>query len=142
MPEPQTGADRHDPQLLRPLAYCGAGRPPRALCSSPAPAPAQEIKWRHDYHKAREEASQLGRPLVIDFGTQSCYWCKQLDIRTFNDPAVIALMNDHCVALKIDANQNTTLTEALRINAFPTLVFAGSDGRILGFQEGFVEAAA
>lgn len=103
-------------------------------------APGQEIKWRSDYQKARQEAAEAGKPLVIDFGTESCYWCKQLDAKTFRDPRVISLLNEQCIPLKIDANENATLTEALRISSFPTLVFASSNGRILGFQEGFVEA--
>src|SRR5262249_18549461 len=111
------------------------------VLSAFSPVCAQEINWRSDYQKARQAATEHGKPLLIDFGTENCYWCKQLDARTFSDADVIALINDHCVALKVDANQNPALTEALRINGFPTLVFAGSDGRILGFQEGFVDAA-
>jgi thioredoxin-like negative regulator of GroEL len=101
---------------------------------------AEEVQWRSDYQKARQESVEKNRPLVIDFGTESCFWCKQLDTRTFIDPAVAGLLNDSCVPLKVDANRFPTLTEALQITAFPTIVFAGPDGRILGFQEGFVEA--
>lgn len=124
------------PNRSRLVALCSAC----CLLAGALAAPAQEIKWRSDYQKARQEAAELGKPLVIDFGTESCYWCKQLEAKTLRDPAVTTLLNEHCVPLKIDANQNATLTEALRISSFPTLVFASSDGRILGFQEGFVEA--
>jgi thioredoxin-like negative regulator of GroEL len=106
----------------------------------PPAASAQEIQWRTDYKKAREESAQKGLPIVLDIGTETCFWCKQLDARTFADPAVIAFLNERCVPLKIDANKQTALAEALRIQSYPTLVFAGPDGRIIGFQEGFVEA--
>ncbi len=58
------------------------------FCLSAA-ASAQEIDWRTDYRKARLEAAEKNRPLVLDVGTEQCYWCKQLDQRTFRDPAVI-----------------------------------------------------
>jgi tetratricopeptide (TPR) repeat protein len=106
----------------------------------PAAASAQEVQWRTDYKKAREESAQKGLPIVLDIGTETCFWCKQLDARTFTDPAVIALLNERCIPLKVDATKQTTLAEALRIQSYPTLVFAGPDGRIIGFQEGFVEA--
>ena len=106
----------------------------------PSVAAAQEIQWRTDYKKAREEANQKGVPLVIDFGTENCVYCRQLDARTFRDEAVISLMNEHCVPLKVDANKQRPLADALRIQQYPTLVFAGPDGRIFGFQEGFIEA--
>jgi thioredoxin-related protein len=101
---------------------------------------AEEVQWRRDYNQARLEAQQSGRLLIIDFGTETCYWCKQLDERTLRDPSVIALLNERCIPLRIDANRTPKLTEALQIRSYPTLVYAGPDGKILGFQEGFVEA--
>lgn len=106
----------------------------------PSVVAAQEIQWRTDYKKARDESTAKGLPLVIDFGTEHCFWCKQLDARTFHDGAVIGLLNERCIPLRIDASKQTALAEALRIQNYPTIVFAAPDGRILGFQEGFVEA--
>ncbi len=105
-----------------------------------APAAAQEVAWQLDYNRARQEAQEQGRPLVIELATENCVWCRQLEQRTFKDPAVIGLLNDYCVPLRVDAQRTPELAEALRIQNFPTLVFAGPDGRILGYQEGFVDA--
>lgn len=106
-----------------------------------ASASAQEVEWRTDYMKACQEAAAKKRPIVIDVGTENCYYCKQLDLRTFKDPTLVALLNQRCVPLKIDAEQHPKLTEMLRVTNYPTLVFASADRRILGYQEGFIEAA-
>ncbi len=106
------------------------------------PAFAAELEWRSDYLKAREEAAQKNLPILIDFYTDNCFWCKQLDHRTFRDPALVQKMNEQWVVLKINARKETVLTEALKIRTFPTLVFAGPQGNILGFLEGFIEAPA
>lgn len=106
----------------------------------PALAPAQEVQWRYDYGRARQEAAEKNRPLLIDVGTEHCHFCKQLDLRTFKDPAIIALLNDRCIPLKIDADQHARLAEALRVEYYPTLVFATAEGKILGYQQGFIEA--
>jgi thioredoxin-related protein len=103
---------------------------------------SQEVEWRQDYQKARQEAADKSRPLFIDLGTDNCFWCKQLDARTFKEPGVAAILNERFVPLKIDASRDPRLADALRVQNFPTLVFANSEGRILGYQEGFVEAAA
>jgi hypothetical protein len=103
-------------------------------------AAAQEVTWRTDYSKARKEAIETGRPLVIDFTTENCFWCRQLETRTFTDPGVAALLSDRCVPVHIDAGHNPELIEKMNIQNYPTLVYATPEGRILGYQEGFVEA--
>ena len=68
----------------------------------PSAVVAQEIQWRFEYKKAREESAAKGLPIIIDFGTEGCFWCKQLDARTFTDPSIVSLMNEHCIPLRID----------------------------------------
>jgi tetratricopeptide (TPR) repeat protein len=103
-------------------------------------AGAQEIRWRYDYNAARKEAVDKGLPLILDFGTQNCFWCRKLDESTFSDPTVAAVMNKQYIPLKIDADREPSLVQALRITAYPTVVLAGPDGKILGSVEGFQEA--
>src|SRR5438128_9025492 len=104
-------------------------------------ARAEEVQWRHDYNQARREAQEKSRPLLLDLGTENCSWCKKLDATTFRDPLVIRLLNEQFIPLKIDANRDAALADILRIQSFPTLVLAASDGKILGSIEGYVEAA-
>jgi thioredoxin-like negative regulator of GroEL len=126
----------------RRLVNCGVllalalGAP--AFAQAPA---ADEVRWRHDYNLARREAHEKNLPLVLDFGTENCYWCLQLDKITFRDPKVIAVMNEQFIPLKIDANREPQLTQALRIESYPTLVMAGPDGKILNSVVGFQDAA-
>lgn len=113
------------------------------VCSAlpiPHSAFAQEVQWRTEYAAARREATEKNRPLLLDFGTDSCYWCKQLDTRTFSEPAVARLLNERFIPLKINAQRDADLAGRLRIQTYPTLVIAAPDGRILGTQEGFIEA--
>jgi thioredoxin-like negative regulator of GroEL len=101
----------------------------------------QEIQWRYDYNAARREAADKGRPLVIDFGTENCFWCKKLESITFHDPAVAGLLGDRFIPLKIDADHDAALAEKLHIQSYPTVVLASPDGKILDVQVGFIEAA-
>jgi tetratricopeptide (TPR) repeat protein len=105
-------------------------------------AAGQEIDWRTDYGRARQEAAEKGRPLLIDFGTSNCVWCKKLDAGPLRDPAIVHQLNSRFVALKIDASRHSTLADFLKIQSFPTLVFATAQGRVLGSHEGYLEAPA
>jgi TolA-binding protein len=101
---------------------------------------AQEIEWRTDYNQARQEAAEKNRPLLLDFGTENCFFCKKLDATTFRDPTVISVLNKGFIPLKIDADKNAALADALRIERYPTLVLAAPDGKILATQEGYLDA--
>ena len=103
-------------------------------------APAAEVRWRYDYNAARREAQAKGLPLVLDFGTANCFWCKKLDETTFQDASVLGTLNERFIPLKVDADQNAFLTETLQIHSYPTIVLAGPDGKILGTIVGYVEA--
>jgi len=102
---------------------------------------AQEVEWRTDYNKARQEATEKSRPLMLDFGTENCVHCKKLDAMTFRDPAVVGILNKSFVPLRIDAEKNSALAEALRVERFPTLLLAAPDGKILATQEGYLDSA-
>ena len=93
-----------------------------------------EVKWRSDYHAARKEAQEKNLPLIIDFGTPGCFWCRKMDESTFRDPRIMTLMNERFIPLKIDAEREAHLTDVLRIENYPTFVAAASDGRIVDLQ--------
>ena len=104
------------------------------------PAAGQGVEWRQDYAKARAEARATGRPLVLDFSTEQCMWCRKLEATTFRDPTVAALLARDFVPLHVDALHQPALARALKIDRYPTLLFAAPDGTILGRHVGFVDA--
>ncbi len=102
-------------------------------------APAQELRWRHDYSAARKESAATGKPMLLDFGTEACTWCKKLDATTFRNPAIVAQLNERFIPIKIDAEREAKLTEAVQIDSFPTLLLVSSDGKILSRHVGYAD---
>jgi thioredoxin-like negative regulator of GroEL len=98
------------------------------------------IHWRADYDSARKEAAEKGKPIFLDFGTDDCVHCKRMHQTTFTDPGIVKLLNERFVPLKVDANREPRLTQMLRIQAYPTMILAGQDGKIIGWIEGYLEA--
>ena len=50
------------------------------------------------------------RKLVIDVYTDWCGWCKKMDKDTFTDPKVVAMVNKHFYAVKLDAEGKEPIT--------------------------------
>jgi thioredoxin-like negative regulator of GroEL len=111
------------------------------LVSTTTPVTAQEVRWRHDYSAARREATETGRPLLLDFGTEACVWCRKLDATTFRDPKVVKLLNEQFIAVKIDANREPKLTAALGVDSFPTLVLASASGKVIDRHVGYADVS-
>src|SRR5271170_397164 len=84
-----------------------------ALLASNAPA-ADKVEWRTDYDVARKEASDQKKPLLLDFGTEDCVHCKRMHQTTFKDPAIVKLLNENFIPLKVDANREPRLAQSLR----------------------------
>src|SRR5207247_10215408 len=101
----------------------------------------RSVKWRYDYAAARHEAENSGRPLLLDIGSENCVFCVKLDNTTFRDPAIVALLNEHFVPLKVHGPDNRSLIEYLRIESYPTIVLAAPDSKILVTLGGYQDAA-
>ena len=53
-----------------------------------SPAPTERIEWRTYSDAAFREAVALRRPILLDFTADWCAACKELEHKTFSDPAV------------------------------------------------------
>jgi thioredoxin-related protein len=101
---------------------------------------AEDVDWRSDYNAARKEAAEKGRPLVLDFGFETCAFCRKLDSTTFRDPEIVKVLNTKFIPLRIDIERDPRhLAEQLGLQKYPTVVFATPDGHVLGSVEGYQE---
>ena len=130
---------RRRPWML--LVACCCAAPLTWLVAAQEPAApnatSKEIQWRTDYHQALAESEKRGLPIFIDFTMKPCFWCDKLEASTFRDPRVVELMNQQFIPLKIDKDRDPKLVADMRVNAFPTLVLAGSGRKILHMKEGY-----
>jgi thioredoxin-like negative regulator of GroEL len=111
-----------------------------ALLAAPAPAAEPAIHWRADYNAARKEAQEKGLPLLVEVGTEECFYCKKQDATTFRDPEVVALVNARFVPVRVDANRDPVFAQALRVQIYPTTVLGAPDGKVLSFLQGYTPA--
>lgn len=107
-------------------------------CAAVDTAFSQSINWRKSFNDARREAKEKNLPILMDFGTPSCYWCTVLDKKTFQDPQVVKAVNDNFVAVKIDGEKYPSLVKSLSVKSYPALIFAASDGTVVDYKEGYV----
>jgi thiol:disulfide interchange protein len=100
-------------------------------------AVSEQIKWYTAYEEAMDRARDKNLPVMIDFYTDWCSWCKTLDNTTYSD-ATVGNKAKQFVSLKIDADGQRALAARYKVGAFPTILFIGPDGveihRVVGFR--------
>jgi thioredoxin-related protein len=101
-----------------------------------------EIKFLHgQLAEAIKKADTEKKPVMIDFITDWCRWCDTLDARTYSNANVAGYVNEHLVAIKIDAEKGEGIDIAKKygVAAYPTILFIRSNGeeidRILGYVQ-------
>ena len=106
---------------------------------------AADVQWTKYEAAALADARAAGKPVVIDFYADWCLPCKELDEKTFTDPAVVA-ESERFVRLKADLTRTgdesvQRLSREYSILGVPTIVFIGSEGdeidsaRLTGFEK-------
>jgi thioredoxin-related protein len=96
--------------------------------------------WRTDYDAARKEASDKGRPVFLHIYSEGCIHCQRLDAGPFRNPAVVELLNERFVPMRVEASRVPKLLQILHVQMYPTMVIAGADGNVVAFLEGYHDA--
>lgn len=133
--------------LLLP-AVAGAGDPPKATGNDETAA-KPGIEWL-TYDQGITKAQAEDKPIVIDFYTDWCGYCKKMDRSTFKDPKVIEYMSANFVAVRVNGEEKTkmvshdgermserSLTKSFGVRGFPTFWFLDSQGKKIGPAPGY-----
>jgi uncharacterized protein YyaL (SSP411 family) len=114
--------------ILAVLASLAAGLDARAG------APAS-IKWQSWSPGVFAEAKREHKFVLLDLEAVWCHWCHVMDKNTYADPAVIALVNAHYLAVKVDQDSRPDLSNRFEDYGWPaTVVFAADESEIVKRQ--------
>ncbi len=111
---------------------------------TPASAPPR-VRWVPP-EKAATLSEASGRPALYDFTAAWCAPCHRLDEDGWSDEELAAIANDTFVPARVmdrsrEDGKNSAVVDELQskygVEAFPTLVAAGADGKELARMEGW-----
>jgi uncharacterized protein len=107
---------------------------------SPRRNRAHEIGW-HEWSRASFDiAAQSGKPVFLHLTVGWCTWCQQMDEQTFSDDAVIALLNERVVPIRVDADRHPHVQDRYIAGGWPTNAFLTPTGELL-WSATYVDAA-
>lgn len=77
-------------------------------CSAQVEDKTAPIHWM-GFEDALAKGDPATKKIFIDTYTHWCGWCKKMDASTFRDSAIAKYMNDHFLAVKLDAETHDTI---------------------------------
>ncbi|MFC1651031.1 thioredoxin family protein [Candidatus Latescibacterota bacterium] len=111
-----------------------------------------ENNWYHDWNEGLAAAAKENKPIIVDFYTDWCKWCKVMDKETFAAPEVMDIMTAGWIKIKIDAEEEkksgtfrdqtfeyNKLSAAFGVSGFPSYLFFNKAGEPITVISGYYE---
>lgn len=100
------------------------------------------IAWSKAFTRAVRQAKTSKKLVMVDFYTDWCGWCKELDKTTYKDKKIIRLTKTTFIPIKINAEKEGQKAAAkYGVRSYPMILFVDGDGAVAGRIGGFAPAA-
>ncbi|MDD5270143.1 MAG: thioredoxin family protein [Candidatus Omnitrophica bacterium] len=97
------------------------------------------ITWAGNLDSALKEAKSKNKPIMADFYTDWCEWCKKLDRDTYADPEV-ANLSRKFICVKVNGDKYPDLVSKYGVSGYPTIIFLDPAGDKADAIVGYVNA--
>ena len=98
---------------------------------SPRPNRANEIAWQPWGEEAFRRAEEEGKPVLLSISAVWCHWCHVMDETSYSDAAIIDLINDRYIPVRVDSDRNPDINRRYNQGGWPTTAFLNSQGILL-----------
>ncbi len=104
--------------------------------------PRDPIKWLDDFDEALAKAQSENKLVFIDFYTDWCKYCKEMDEKTYKDPRIIKLLTEDFVPVKLNREypENEEIWKKYRVYVQPVELVVDAQGEAVWGYQGYLDA--
>jgi hypothetical protein len=104
----------------------------------PVFADAAELSWQPWTDDLFARAKSEHRLVLLDLEAVWCHWCHVMDETTYRDPAVVALLRDHYLIVRVDQDSRPDLSNRYEDYGWPATIVFDADGKELVKRSGYL----
>lgn len=94
-------------------------------------AQLDQILWQEWGEEAFNKAKAEDKPILLAIGAVWCHWCHVMDQTSYSDPAVIELINNEFVPIRVDNDRRPDINERYNLGGWPTTAILTPEGHLL-----------
>lgn len=100
---------------------------------------SDRIDW-HSYDAGMSRSKFEKKKVFLYFYAEWCAYCRDMDFKTFKDPAVIGALNRNFIPIRVDSDREQAAAALFRVKGLPDSWFLAESGSIIGHRPGFIPA--
>ena len=98
---------------------------------------SKEVEWNRWTPAVFERAKKDNRLVLVDFSAEWCSFCKKMDLTTWRDPQVLAVINENYIPVKVEDEVDSELAEKYRDYGRPAMIVLDADGKEIFKKTGY-----
>jgi thioredoxin-related protein len=108
-----------------------------ALLFADSAAAADSLKW-HSFEEGMAIGNSQGKKVYIHFWADWCRFCHTMEKETFRNPAIVKLLSERFITVKVDAEREKQVSNMFRVKGLPDNWFFSESGDIIGHRPGYI----
>src|SRR3978361_1615775 len=110
-----------------------------AAFAAPVEPAAPAISWHPWSDEIFAQAKRENKFVLLDLEAVWCHWCHVMAETTYRDPAVVALMGDRYLAVRVGQDSPRALANRYEDYGWPATVIYAPDGTEIVKKQGYIE---
>ena len=96
------------------------------------------INWQPWSSSIFEQAKRENKLVILDLEAVWCHWCHVMDEKSYHDPAIVKLIQQKYIAVRVDQDANPDISVRYEDYGWPATVIFGADGSELVKRRGYI----
>ena len=107
------------------------------LAPQPASADESAVRWREFTDAVFEQAARENKYVLLHMAAVWCHWCHVMERTTYRDPAVLKLIGERYIPVRVDQDSRPDLSYRYERWGWPATIMFDKDGNEIFRRQGY-----
>ncbi len=99
-----------------------------------------KVHWQSEWNdQVFEDAKKNNKLIILNLEAIWCHWCHVMQAETYANDDVAKLLNDNFIALKIDQDSNSYLSNRYKDYGWPATIMFNAQGQEIVKRAGYID---